>query len=273
MLSYSKEKLLFLLLASYLTATHSQIEVSDRIGYGSNAVEENLSNIVRITVGQGSCSGTIIGTRTVLTAAHCIDENSKQYVQHSTRDGPYWSTAKADKIPASCGIKRGVVGGVDSDLGLLYTDIDLYKDSAYSKPFLRSPRSLGANYNFKTLGYGIDQNQRLPAYLQEANQTTTLVDQYNTRTTFPTTNSPKVCPGDSGSANWVFDGGEWKIISITSSGDGRDCAKARFSNHKLLAPHISWIGQNIDKSPCEFFNTKDVKITCGLPYANSPSLE
>lgn len=262
MLSYSKKKLFYLLLTSYFTVSHSQVEVLDRIGYGSNTIEDNLSNIVKVTIGAGSCTGTIIGQRTILTAAHCVDEISTQYVQHSVRDGPYWSTAKADRIPASCGIKRGVVDNDNSDIALLYTDIDLYKDPAYMKPFLGNVQSLGTTYNIKTFGYGIDQDQRFPTYLQVANQTTTIVDKSNSKSNFPTTDSPKVCPGDSGSANWVFDGGDWKIVSITSSGDGRNCAQAKFSNHKLLGPHIAWIGQNLDKSPCKFFSTKDIKISC-----------
>lgn len=190
----------------------------------------STSPVIKI-LNQGSqhCTGTLIKSDLVITAAHCVENincANKLTVENAT--------GSQNISVASCTAHSGY-GSSNStpqknDVALLFLDSSFQGISPVKINTIDTTAELD---DLAVLaGYGIDEddNDILKATFNYiSNVETEVISTFYTR---GDTNRGTTCSGDSGGALFIFKGGEWKTQGTLSDGSAFDCALPGTSPNK-----------------------------------------
>jgi hypothetical protein len=161
--------------------------------------------------GLASCSGTIIGPRAVLTAAHCVDDEGIGIVQVFLGSGQPINAESRRLHPNY----RTNESSFDVAVVLLRDDI-----GRPAIPVLTS-RDPRAGESVVLAGWGRDLFN-VGSTLRAGTTTISAVRNAVIETQFSSSTSA-VCSGDSGGALLVNEGGTWTIAGVTSATSSQGC--------------------------------------------------
>lgn len=204
----------------------SAIGLNERIINGSQCVSETNSPVVRILISVGGrqalCSGTMITSRYVLTAAHCFSERPTSAAVLIGND-----PTAVTRVAVHPQFRRGETSfGVQAgfnDVAILELASEV---NVPTLPILIS-RDVNAGDSLAIYGYGLDENSELGT-LRGGTAPIDEVTRDHITTKFDGSGS-NTCEGDSGGPAAVNTAQGLAIVGLTSSGTVETCTPGDLS--------------------------------------------
>jgi hypothetical protein len=161
----------------------------------------------------GSCSGTVIAPRAILTAAHCLPPAAAS-IKVFLGTGPELVAQSFARFPT-----YDENDGTTHDVGVVLMSDDIGRTPV---PLLLS-RDARVGENATIAGWGKDSIAGVTSTLRAGVATITAVNALTLQTTF-TTNASSVCQGDSGGPILLLEGGVWTIGGVISANSTLACS-------------------------------------------------
>ena len=201
-----------------------------RIINGTACASLNASPVVRVVVYDnrgnplGLCSGSMLTSRHVLTAAHCIVEGTRlaAVIFGDVSDTSLVRAASFRAHPDYVPIAR--VGGTFAS----FNDIAVFTlQNDVSLPTLPvlSSRQVESGERIAIFGYGVDEKGNLDFEELRSGEMLVTTVTSNHISAFFEGDGSNTCQGDSGGPAIVRINGEPVLAGVTSSGTNQDCGK------------------------------------------------
>ena len=215
-------------------------------------------NFVRISMNGSYCSAQVISSTALLTAAHCMPA-----------DGYYWTQVEQQRVAGAAPYvlfsgytwiyfsrHSGYWGAGnyynDLAIGTLYYSNQKFPDSARTRLWMGSISNGTGEYVF---GYGSTYTgEYYPGHLHYGTATIDDVTSYQFWSYPNTSPARTTCPGDSGGAHGLWQGGYFMLYGVNSSGYCGEDGKTYQSVAARVSYNMWWIEGVLGKA-CNNYST------------------
>lgn len=243
-----------LVLAAAACGAHNQgqpIDGGDGIVHGANLKANNplaksvVALVSKNDEGEALCTGTILNDQTILTAAHCVEDNP---VQIFVVFGPKIKSVKKDHLRAVDNFMQEPrwksSHGAFGDLAIIHFNGGLPKGY---EPVVLADKSLklSADQQVVMVGYGVSNatEQSGSGTLRETK--TTVIGNANHDQIATDGRISSVCFGDSGGPAFVEQNGQMVQWGVAHSVINRQCDQT--SVHTSVMNNLNWIESEMKK--------------------------
>ena len=188
----------------------------------------------------GICTATLIGARTLLTAAHCVEADSI----YATNTADIWSTPQSSFIKAKEWRQHPSYNPNNTGAGYDIALVLLEKaPGGKQKQWNMANISSLVGKSARLVGYGVRDDRQTDGEKYEV--TVGISDVDNLLVTFDQTKNKGACFGDSGGpALYTFPDGVERIIGVTSFGEGQCQYHGYYTRVDTYASFISqWLSE------------------------------
>jgi hypothetical protein len=175
----------------------------------------------------GACSGTIIAARSILTAAHCVDQDAALV--------RVWLGSGAEIVADSFTLHPTYVQNPSTGLDVAIVTMD--QDLPRNPRSILTSREATVGESAVIAGWGRDQSS-IPSTLRAGTTTISAVDSIYVQTLFSQTAS-SICLGDSGGPIFLNQGGVWTIAGVSSAASVVTCNQGANFYVKIRHPDVT----------------------------------
>lgn len=166
----------------------------------------------------GSCSGTVIASRTIITAAHCLEGVTKVNIY----------TGVSSHVSSKVSAHSSFSNSEKNDVGVVVSSTDIL-----TKKIKVLSSSLFAGETVVIAGFGLDESDNYGS-LKAARNTINSFTTGAISITYDGGSEGNTCFGDSGGPLLVQRNGTWFLAGVTSNGVREDCGVGDISNFANL---------------------------------------
>jgi len=234
------------------TAAQSDVKSAAKIINGQRPAEDSdlarsiVAVIAKKAEGQALCTGTILTTDTVLTAAHCVAESPSEVDIVFATDihtANSESLRRVDRFLQNPAY-QGLAGHGEGDLAVLHFSGGL-PENYEQVTFVPVHTELEIGQEIQVFGYGvIDPGSHSGAGVLRQAQTQ-ILEIYSSSQVLTDESRSGVCFGDSGGPGFVQYKGKWAQWGVASAVVSSDCRTE--SIHTSVMSFEKWLNQAIDQ--------------------------
>lgn len=206
--------------------------------------DETVMVLMRGPEGAGFCTGVVLSTRTILTAAHCLRDPADMLIHYREPNGePVFVEATAAEPHPDYHANAQVQRIRSIDVGLIRTKTDLPKRFGSARLEDGQPPLLGAEV--AVVGYGVrrEGQAKTGGDLREIRLKVSEPASQVLLWLTPTSGTGGACSGDSGGPIYSDAGRVVALVAWTEGKIGRKCGA--LTQGVLLAPLKNWIDSTV----------------------------
>lgn len=211
---------------------------------GDPVLKSTVGLAMKMRVGQGSCTGTLLSDKVLLTAAHCVDGDLEKVAVIFARD---FEQATRETVRRGLKVMLHPLWGQSDSSGRGDLALVLFKDAPPEgfgpAVFFPEDESLTEGEEVIVTGFGVSDGIQREGSGVLRRTTMKVLGLFSPTEVVTDGRERSVCFGDSGGPSYVFRSGNLYLWGVASAVSNPSCTE--YAIHTDVARYLSWIQEQL----------------------------